>query len=263
MYAKVSLLALPLLACQAKDTSRAAPAASSAQSAPAPAPGAIDYSVEANGSTTLDMPGKDEHIKASTSRADGALHIDATDLSKTQGEIRVDLTSLTTHTFGEASKDDAQTEHARTWLEAVVDGKIQESHRYAVFVVRRVDVPGERALDKIPLSPAPFVRLVKAVVHGALTVHGHQVERSVPVDLEFAYPAATAAADRPSALHIRTSEPLRVTLKEHDIKPRDPLGKVLSWTSQLTGKVATDALVSVDLLAKPTIFAADAGAGRN
>ena len=242
-----SLVLLACFACDSKPDVAPAPAASGlAPSTAAATATTRAFVVDPASTTTIDMPGKDEHIKARTSAAKGTFTIEPGALQNSRGEVRIDLASLTTNTFEDAKKNADQTTHARTWLEAVVEGAVKEEHRYAVLAVRSLDVAGTSDLSKVPLNAG--TRQVKAVVHGDVLVHGHKVERAIPVVLDFAY-ANGGAAVASNALRIRTEKPLNIVLKEHEVMPRDPVGKVLIWTSELASRVATDANVDVDLKA--------------
>jgi hypothetical protein len=44
---------------------------------------------------------------------------------------------------------------------------------------------------------------------------------------------------------------MRIVLREHDVRPRDPAGQVLEWTTSLLSKVAETADVTVQLNALP------------
>lgn len=68
--------------------------------------------------------------------------------------------------------------------------------------------------------------------------------------------------DAKRVLMLRTSKPFIVSLKEHDVKPRDTGGKFLSTALKVVGlKLGDDAQVSLDLRAveaKPAAAAAPA-----
>ena len=96
------------------------------------------------------MPGLKEHIKGDTTAATGTLDVVAADLAQSRGTVKVDLTTFSTHTFGD-DKDATQTEHARTWLEAVVDGKTNEDMRWATYAIRSID--GLSATDLSKVAP--------------------------------------------------------------------------------------------------------------
>lgn len=232
-----------------------APAASSlASSTVAPAAGVTVFSVDPTGKTTVDMPGLKEHIKADTTGAAGNLDVDLHNLANSRGEVKIDLSTLTTHTFDEADKNAKQTEHARTWLQVATDGKIDESNRWAAFAVRSLDDLSAADVSSVAARPAgnDELRVVTAVVHGEALLHGHKVVRDVPVELTFRYPPGSTPTGTPRALEIKTRQPMRVVLKEHEIVPRDPIGAALEWTASLLTKVAETADVGVDLTATPS-----------
>lgn len=243
-----------VFACDKKQEPTAAPAPSAAAStSPTADAGALTFTLAADGRTRIDMPGRDEHIRAETHGAKGALQVDPRALANSRGEIAIDLSTLSTSTFDDPKRDGEQTTHARTWLEAVVDGKVQEAHRYARLQMRSVEIAGMGDLAQVPLThddAGRSVRHVDAVLHGDVEIHGHTVARTIALALDFEYADANADPARPSALHVRTREPFTIVLKEHGITPRDPIGKVLAWTSELTHRVATEARVDVDLRAE-------------
>jgi hypothetical protein len=245
-------------ACSKSDNGTVAPAATAlASSSASPAAQVIAFEVDSSGKTTIDMPGLKEHIKADTSGAAGNLDVDPSNLGNSRGEVRIDLATLTTHTFDDADKNATQTKHVRTWLEAVVDGKVNEANRWAVLAVRSVDGLSASDLSKVTPSRNGIdeLRTVTATVHGEVLVHGHKVSRDVPVELQFRYAAGAATDAPPGALEIKTQQPMRLVLKEHDVVPRDPVGAALQWTAMLVSKVAETADVSVDLTATPSAAA--------
>ena len=62
----------------------------------------------------------------------------------------------------------------------------------------------------------------------------------------------SAAADKPKSLTIKTKKPMRATLAEHDVKPRDGVGKLAKGAFNLLGtKVAETADITLDLKASP------------
>ncbi len=250
----LTLAALAAVAAcsKSKDAGTLAPAASAlASSTPPTADRVTAFAIDQAGKTTIDMPGLKEHITADTTAAAGRLEVDPENLANSRGEVKIDLTTLTMHTFDDADKNAMQTKHALTWLEAVVDGKVDEANRWAVLAVRSVDGLSAADLSKVAaVREGPEdVRVVTATVHGEVLVHGHKVSRDVPVELRFRYPAGAAPDVAPQALGITTRQPMRVVLKEHEIVPRDPVGSVLQWTTKLVSKVAETADVSVNLTA--------------
>jgi hypothetical protein len=263
---------LAATACDKKDDAPPTPsgsapsAATSAKVSPGslPAAGALTastvepgvaswrFAMDAKSVTRIDMPGGKEHIKADTSAAAGTLDIAPHDLARSRGLIRIDLSTLATHTFG--NDDDAsQTKHARTWLEAVVEGKTNEDERWADFAIRSVD--GLSSADISTVAPktegGEDLRTVTATVHGELRIHDHTVQKDAVVEATFRYPAGAPADSKPTRIDVKSKQPMHIVLKDHDVHPRDPAGKALAWTTALISKVAETADVSVDLGAAP------------
>jgi hypothetical protein len=213
------------------------------------------YVVDPKSTTHVDMPGLNEHIKADTTAATGNLDVAPNDLTLSRGQVRVDLTSLATHTFG--NDDDAtQTKHALTWLEVTVGDKTSEEMRWADFAIRSIDAASATDLTKVEPTAGGGVgggdvRTVTMTVHGDVLIHGHRIQKDAVVDVAFRYPSGSRADSRPEAIEIKTKEPMHVVLKDLDVRPRDPAGQLLDWTTRLISKVAETADVTVDLGAVP------------
>jgi hypothetical protein len=249
------------LGCEEKKPAPIAPAAKElAPSTPAPSTMTMKFAIDPKSTTSIDMPAPKEHIKAGTEAATGTLDVDFMNLANTRGEVKADLLTLTTKTFGDADKDKTQTGHARTWLEVAdgEDGKLPEdvktANRYAVYAIRSVDNLSATDLTKVPATKDPGgddVRTVTATTHGEFLVHGHKVEREVEVEVAFHY-APGGTADKPKSLTVKTKKPMRATLAEHDVKPRDGFGKLAKGAFNLLGtKVAETADITLDLKANP------------
>lgn len=249
-----------LAGCDDKKPQNLAPAASSlAPSTLAPSAKSMKFAIDAKSMTSIDMPAPKEHIKAGTDAATGTLDVDLTNLTQTRGEVKADLTTLTTKTFGDAEKDKSQTGHARTWLE-VADGEegkltedVKAANRYAVYAIRSVDGLSATDLTKVAATKdgADEVRTVTATTHGEFLIHGHRVDRDADVEVTFRY-APGALPDKPKAMTIKSKKPLRATLAEHDVRPRDGFGKIAKGAFNLLGtKVADVADISLDLRATP------------
>lgn len=260
----VAILAVGLgvgsIACDDKKAPNVAPAASSlAPSTPAPAGKTTKFTIDPKSTTSIDMPAPKEHIKAGTDAASGTLDIDFSNLANTRGEVKADLATLSTKTFGDAEKDKKQSDHARTWLE-VADGEegklpdeVKAANKYAVYAIRSVENLSATDLTKVPATKdgADEVRTVTATTKGELLVHGHKVDREAEVEVQFRY-APGAAPDKPKSLTIKSKKPMRATLAEHDVKPRDGFGKIAKGAFNLLGtKVADVADVTLDLRANP------------
>jgi hypothetical protein len=214
----------------------------------------VKFTIDAKGTTTIDMPAPKEHIKADTSAAAGNIDIDPTVLANSRGQVKVDLTTLTTHTFSDDKQNTDQTTHARTWLEAVVDGKTLEDNRWAILTIDSVD--GLSAPDVTKVAAVKEgnddVRTVSMTVHGKLFVHKESVPKDATVEVKFHYPAGAAPESKPSSIDIKTTKPIHIVLKDHKIEPRDPFGTVAQGALHLLGtKVADTADVTVAIKATP------------
>ena len=237
------------------DEAGVAPVASALVASTADSPAATwHYAIAPAGVTRIDMPGIKEHIKAETSASAGALDIVPSDLAKSRGIIRIDLSTLATHTFGDEGQDATQTKHARTWLEAVVDGKTNETMRWAEFAIRSIDALSATAVQAIAPTKdgGDEVRTATMTVHGELLIHGHKLPKDAVVDVSFRVPAGASAGAKPTRIDIQSKGPFRVVLKDYEVAPRDPAGQLLAWTSSLVSKVAETADVSVAVSAIPS-----------
>lgn len=249
------------IACDDKKATNLAPAASSlAASTPAPTTNkTVKFTIDPKSTTSIDMPAPKEHIKAGTDGASGSLEVDIMNLANTRGEVKADLLSFSTKTFDDAAKDKKQTAHARTWLEVAdgEEGKVTEdvktANRWAVYAIRSVDNLSATDLTKVPVTKdgADEVRTVSATTHGEFLIHGHKVNREADVEVQFHY-APGSPPEKPKSLVIKSKKPLRATLEDHDVKPRDGFGKIAKGAFNLIGtKVAEVADITLDIKATP------------
>jgi hypothetical protein len=243
--------------CDKKEDSTLAPAASSvAPSVAPPSAMVISYVIDPTGKTGIDMPAPKEHIKADTTAAAGELKIDLMNLANSRGEVKADLNTLKTHTFGEAGKDDKQTEHALTWLEvgpqAPADAK--DANRWATFAIRSVDGLSAPDLTKVSAEKSADgdVRKVTLIAHGDFLLHGHKSAKDAALEVTFHYPSGAPSDSKPTGIDVHSKEPLHIVLADHDVKPRDNLGALAQGAFGLLGtKVAETADVTLDLHASP------------
>jgi len=262
-FCLIAVLGAALLATgcdDKKDQAKLAPSASSlASSAPPPSAKAMKFVIDAKSETTLSLEAPQEKIKAKTDGAAGALDVDLMNVANSRGDIKIDLTTITTATFPDEAKNKAQTGHARTWLEVSdgedgkLDEKVKEQNRYAVYAIRSIENPSATDVTKIAPTKdgGDDVRTMSMTTKGELLVHGHKVDREAEVEVSFHYDPG-AAADKPKSLTVKSKKPFRVVLAEHDIKPRDGFGKIAKGSFSLLGtKVAENADISLDLRAKP------------
>jgi hypothetical protein len=64
------------------------------------------------------------------------------------------------------------------------------------------------------------------------------------------YPTGAAADSTPTRIDVKSLEPLRIVLAEHEVMPRDAFGKIAQGSFHLIGtKVADSADVSLEVRA--------------
>jgi len=224
---------------------RVAPPASSAAAAAAVTESGSGFRVAEQGSATFLIDAPLEKIKGKSGKLRGNLAVDPADLAKTKGEVDVDLGDLATQTFGDASENKSQTEHAHNWLEIGNDVGAQrrEENRWARFTVRSVDQLAAARVAEAPEKDG--ARTVNLTAHGDLWLHGVSAPKTVKLVATFQGPA-----NAPAQIHVVTAEPLVISLKEHDVKPRDVAGKFLSGALEQIGKKIEDAVqISLDFTA--------------
>ncbi len=229
-----------------------------AMSMPDPASKSITYVIAPDGKTSIDMPAPKERIRGETDAAKGQLHLDPSDLTKTRGDVYIDLSTFATHTFGNED-DKTQTKHARTWLqidETIKDDAEREKNRWVHFAIRSIDglsAPDVKSIAAVK-EGADDVRTVSLMAHGDLELHQHSAKgpKDVALDVKLHYPAGAPSDAKPTSVEIKSRAPFVITLAEHDVKPRDSEGILAQKAFGLLGtKVADVANVSIDLRAKP------------
>jgi polyisoprenoid-binding protein YceI len=215
--------------------------------APAATPGAGQRRFElvsGTGSFLIDAPL--EKIKGRSTKVRGNLDVDPADLKTGKGQIEVDLDDLKTETFGDADKDTTQTGHAKNWLEigSDVEPKRRDENRWVRFTIKAIDDANPTKLAAAEAKNGQ--RSVTVQATGDLWLHGVSLSKKVNVALTLEGPP-----EAPTSIRIVTSQPLKVSLKEHDVKPRDLAGKFLSGALETIGqKIDDTAQVSLDLTAK-------------
>lgn len=231
-----------------------------ASSAPSPSGKMVKFAIDEKSKASIDMPAPKEHIKATTEAASGTLEVDPNNLAASRGEVKIDLTTLTTKTFDDDAKNKSQTSHARCWLEVAdcTEGKlpddVKKANQYAVYAIRSIEAVSAPGLSKVPATNdgAEEVRSVTLRAKGDLWIHGRKVEnRDAEVEVQFRY-APGSEPEKPRAITIKSSAPIHVALAEHDVKPRDTFGKIAKASFHLLGtKVADTADISLDLRGAP------------
>jgi polyisoprenoid-binding protein YceI len=231
---------------QEKLPATSAPAASPAAAAPAaaavPASGVHLAVTKAKGTFLIDAPA--EKIKGMSEDAKGELSIDPMDLGKSRGEVSIKMTALATSTFGDKGKDDSQTEHARNWMEV---GPESAADKKAKFEFAKLTITGvETATPKLAdVKEEGGARTFKAKVMGDLWLHGITSKKTLAVTITVKGPA-----DAPTEVTVKTDEPFAISLKEHEIMPRDKLGSFLNGALEKIGKKIDDKVqVSIEATA--------------
>ncbi len=187
-----------------------------------------------------------EKIKGASTEARGALHLDVNDLAKTTGGVDIDLSTLKTVTFDDEGKDKKQTEHALNWLSlgSDIEAKQREENRWARFSIKKISVEGPSALAQVPETDGK--RTVSALAEGEFWLHGVSANKKIRLQVEF-----TGPPEAPTSVRVSTIEPLSLSLKEHDVKPRDIAGKFLQGALEKTGeKIVDEVQISLELTAK-------------
>ncbi len=241
--------------CHNKSSGHLAPVASSLAPAKPPTKVSRSFEVEQKSSKAdflMAAPIEHIHGKAPASIS-GNLNIDLSDVTMSNGLIKVDLDKLTVYQskrkdpkskFSDEQKNAMQNEHMRTWLQISdkAPKAMQEANRYVEFKIEKVD----SASEKNVLGMKGDERKVAMTVSGDLRLHGRVVKMTVKLEATFKFDG-----DKPVSVHVKTTAPVNVSLEAHDIKPRATIEKLAQKTlSALGQKVATEAHVTLEFDAK-------------
>jgi len=202
-----------------------------------PKPIAGSYAIASGSKASFLIDAPLEKIKGRWSKTGGTLTIDPGDLGKTRGDVTIDLLTLKTYTFGDPGKDRRQGEHALNWMEvgSEVGAATRAKHRTARFTIERI----------VSARPAQAGATSRISASGKLLLHGRTVSKTAELEVSFEGPAHA-----PTGVTIRTVKPLRVSLRAHDIKPRDLAGRFLAGALDKVGqKIADRVAVSLRLTA--------------
>jgi polyisoprenoid-binding protein YceI len=228
-----------MLAFSACSKEKASGATRSAPSAAAPATAGQKRLNVTAGTATFLIDAPLEKIKGRSTKVRGSLDIDPQNLKASKGQIEVDLDDLATETFDDADKNKSQTEHTQNWLEIGkdVESKRREENRWARFTIKSIEeTSSPKAAGGTPVT-------VKA--SGDMWLHGVSSPKTIVATVTFSGPT-----DAPTLARVVTAEPLRISLKEHDVKPRDLAGKFLAGALEKIGQKIDDSVaISLDLTA--------------
>lgn len=256
VVALAAMVAVGLGGCDDKPSGHLAPVSSALAPAKPHSKVSVKFEVEQKSSHVdflMAAPIERIHGKAPGS-VSGDLYIDLSDLTKSNGLVKVDLDKLvvyqskrkTAHDkFGTEHKNDRQNEHMKTWLQISDDAPpaIREQNRYVEFKIDRID----SASHKDVLDMKGSERKVTMTVSGDFRLHGRKVKQTAKLTATFKFDGA-----KPTGVHIQTDDPVLVSLEAHDIKPRETFEKLAQKTlSALGSKVADKAPVTLDFDAKP------------
>lgn len=235
--------------CSSGEAVKLAPSATASaleSSAPKTAT-AKEFTVKKEGSITFTMEAPIEIIRGKIVDGNqGKLFIDAKDLTQTSGNVAVDLSGLELFQrkkadekdkdYGEEKKEPKQNEHAREWLEisektAEAD---REKNKRAEFRIASID-----SVDKKDVSASDGEVKVAAKASGDFLLHGRVTKHTVELEVTL-----TVKGGAVTAAKIKTAKPFLVNLREHDVGPRDDVGKGLD---RLQPKVAKEATVDFEV----------------
>lgn len=251
-----AMVAAGLAACDDKPSGKLAPVSSSLAPAKPQSKVSQKFSVEQKSSHVdflMAAPIERIHGKA-PGAVSGDLYLDLSDITKSNGFVKVDLDKLalyqskrkTEHDkFSDEKKNDRQNEHMRTWLQISDDApkEVREANRYVEFRLDKVD----SATHKSVLAMKGNERKVTLEVTGDFRLHGRKVKKDAKLEATFKF-----AGDKPVGVHVETKKPVQVSLEAHDIKPRETFEKLAAKTLGALGqKVAPNAPVNFSFDAKP------------
>jgi hypothetical protein len=240
-----------------------APVASALEVAMPKAPGAVPLQVDSSTSSfTFLMDSPLEKIEGDAPKSIlGELFVDPADLAKSTALVKADLKLLTLYqqkradeqtAYGERKKSDKQNEHAQDWLqlnakEGEVTAAQAETNRWAELKIDKLENLSTTDVTKLEGAE----RKVTALASGDFRLHGRKARKSAKLELNFKY-----AGDRLEAIEVKTLEPFAITLEEFEVHPRDAAGKLVktlsdALASNLKGKVAKDAPITVSFVARP------------
>ena len=207
------------------------------------AEGVRRFAVRAEGTAAVTLTAPLETIRGGASALGGWVDLDAADLRRSRGEVDVDLGTFATHTFGD-ERDATQTLHARNWFEIGdgVEHAQRERLRWARYRITAVVSASVTSLADAPATREGGAEAREAAleVDGVLTVHGIEAHQRASLAVR------VITRGDASTLEVTTRRPLRIRLRDHDVRPRDAGGSLITRTLAALGqKVAEVAEVTL------------------
>jgi hypothetical protein len=249
------------------------PASSTSAGPTARAAALVRYVIEPQARASFVLKGRDAAPSGRLRVARGELEIDVFDLSRTRGQIAMDLASIV---LDDASAELARsyTRRAQNWLDVGSSRPEAERERlrWARFSITSIEKLSAEAahdgkLEKRPQRPdggggdagidgglveSIEVRAVTLSARGELVLHDRKVEQVLELRALFHYAAPAAAGSKPTRMTIQTRRPFVVSLTAHDIKPRDDTGVFVAQDMKLLGReVGHNAQVELEVSARP------------
>lgn len=240
------MCAVPGVGCRSKESSeRVAPwRAEGPEAASERAP--LSLSVSGASSLRFSLPAPKGVPRGELVGLEGTFETDLFDLAQTRGTLRVPLDRMRIEAEG-LGTDEPRTLEGLRWLGLGAKSPSRERHRFARLEVSQLrKVRPLRPAQGEPISdaahPGLLVRRVRAEALGHLIVRGLGVDVEVPLSLDFFYRSLDEAPPVPEKVVARLDAPLRVSLIEHEISPRDESGVVdaneLTLLGSSVGKTA-------------------------
>ncbi len=183
----------------------------------------------------------------------GEIEVDPSDLTKSTGLVNVDISNLVIYqqratdegAYGEREKSDLQNEHMRVWLEIGEDAPASDADKNKLVQFALENVEDVSPPDITAVSGAE--RKVTFTAVGEFRLHQRVAKKRVVLEALFHYDG-----DVPTSVDIRTVEPLKVELAEHDVRPRKGFGQLAEKTlDMMAPKVGKEAEVSIPLTLRP------------
>lgn len=228
--------------------------------------GAMTFAIDTTSAKVefaMDAPFEKIRGKVPAKAVTGTVHVDLDDLSKTTGLVHVDIAELELFQrtagedgeFGEEIKSDTQNEHARNWLEIGPDAPEDVRAKNARVEFSLTQIKNPSATDIKTLKGDS--RTVTFVGSGDFLLHQRAATKETKIEMTLAF-----KGDKVESIAVKTVEPLMIGLDEYDVRPREAFGKLAAKTLEAVApKVAKEAAVSVEFVAKPDPSAAKPAAG--